>query len=94
MSQQAKHTPTPYYADEHRVNDWRIRQDDGKGGFWEIAEMGGLNSKENAAFIVRACNAHEEMLAALEAASRYADFSECREVADMVKAVIAKAKGE
>lgn len=59
----AQHTPTPWIEQEMPIgcND-RITADDGEGT--TVCEFPyGLDA--NAAFIVRACNAHEELIAAL-----------------------------
>ena len=56
-------------------------------------------AKANAAFIIRACNAHDELVAALEGAIAYIgddSRSERRKIANMsfIESVLAKAKGE
>lgn len=62
----AKHTPTPWIEQEMppRCND-RITADDGEGT--TICELPyGLDA--NTAFIVRACNTHDDLVAALKEA--------------------------
>lgn len=62
-----KHTPTPWKAakspciDKGRENEWEIHwSDDGEC----VAEV--VHGEYAAKFIVRACNAHDELVAALE----------------------------
>jgi hypothetical protein len=54
----------------------------------------GINTalRETAAFIVRACNAHEELIAALESAVNDLEFRAV--AANRARAIIAKARGE
>lgn len=66
------HTPTPWkdgpvFGTEGRAVFY---QDTTKPGKWQrrLDKAGGIFSLEDAAFIVRACNAHEELLAALKRA--------------------------
>jgi hypothetical protein len=60
----AAHTPTPW---KFRRSDWMVVQQDGKNN-WHIAEIKpqGMQTYANAAFIVRAVNAHEDLVAALK----------------------------
>lgn len=81
------HTPTPW---EHGQYLWSI---DAEG-----IEVAQANTVEDAAFIVRACNAHEDLLAACEAleASLLAAFEEkpklFEQAITLAHAAIAKAK--
>lgn len=60
----AKHTPTPYYTDTLGGNTiWA------SAGLGCVAECNKENSKvQDAAFIVKAANAHDDLVAALAAA--------------------------
>lgn len=68
MTSNAQHTPTPWFLSGSGI---RIRDKSPEGNDIAWAEpnfAGGFDdvSRANAAFIVRACNAHEELVAALE----------------------------
>lgn len=84
------HTPTPWHVDHHvhikAENGWRVASvnvPSGSVGSW------GVNPSDNAHFIVRAVNCHEELLAALEQyASGLTDTGAC------ARAAIAKARGQ
>ena len=54
-----KWTPEPWEVDEFRVDDWRIKKPDGKGGCWWIAEVSGSpdNAEANASRITSCINA-------------------------------------
>ncbi len=63
----AQHTPTPYRVEyDYRIEHGPIVAGE---GFW-VAKVNpnpyGGNGKANAAFFVRACNAHDELLARLQ----------------------------
>ena len=62
-----KHTPGPWKAvrdNSHlRLQQWDVYADNGRGKL--LAEVLGDNAEANADFIVRACNAHDDLLAAL-----------------------------
>jgi len=103
---ETKHTPTPWKSNSMEIftdagkSSKRIAFATGKaqGDDNELAEL-----KATAAFIVRACNAHDELVAALErllgrpcpagwmgkAAMREADAAEAQAIA-----ALAKARGE
>ncbi len=110
---EAKHTPGPWKAEQVDVlgNDptrWAVLSDGG----WVVASIeNGIPGESleteaaNAAYIVRACNAHEDLLAALEA------MVDCQDEAGllehdldgheesicalcMARAAIAKARGQ
>ena len=63
----AQHTPTPYEAIEidqdGEYREWLIRNDKGRA----VARIDMVNAEgaANAAYIVRACNAHDDLVAAL-----------------------------
>ncbi|CUW85647.1 hypothetical protein N5C66_03720 [Rhizobium pusense] len=88
------HTPTPWFLNE--------AQDFVKGDGRHIAVLfdGTPTSptvkerKSNAAFIVRACNAHDELLAALKAARDFHDWNESSVSATARQVVVAIAKAE
>lgn len=65
----AMHTPTPWETVELNPESWHIWPNNGKDTF-RIAtcychQLGGEDAKANAAFIVRAVNAHDDLVAAL-----------------------------
>lgn len=71
-----KHTPEPWSVDKRPVdkrNKWWIRGPKTKAGFEpavaSIPNLGGYDERAaNAEFIVRACNAHDDLLAAMQEA--------------------------
>lgn len=96
----AEHTPTPWGADKFGS----VRAEAGQGDViamvctpcgvdeerWERGQV-------NAAFIVRACNAHDELVATLEDVQRLLaaqPHGQVTRVYARVKAALAKAKGE
>lgn len=91
------HTPGPWRADGSTVKAVS------HGQWFKIARADGLRytqsgNEANAEFIVRACNSHEELLAALESAEiRIKALSPAGYVAPelwTIRATVAKAKGE
>ncbi len=71
MTNETKHTPTPwvYTAEMYGINNMRVYGVTGGIHNQGIANCGydaRGESKANAGFIVRACNAHDELVAALE----------------------------
>jgi hypothetical protein len=59
-----RHTPTPWHIDEH--GDIRCENDS------VICDLAGYSdAKENAEFIVRACNAHDDLVAITKAAKAF-----------------------
>jgi hypothetical protein len=58
-----EHTPTPWPKPEYG-NDVGPN-DEGFWEFWEIDGVGRFDIEANAAFIVRACNAHDQLVTAL-----------------------------
>lgn len=105
---EAKHTPTP----------WRVR-DNGKAYFFDIVSEtdeevvrqfeepcsgeGGIPLRADAEFIVRACNCHDDLLAALRRQlaniERWLDSGvvatpkESKSIYEQMKAAVAKAEG-
>ena len=71
-----KHTPTPWKTEQWVEdvnglrNDWAIWTDT-KGINAELAS--GIYEPANAAFIIKACNAHRKLVEALEIALRYVE---------------------
>lgn len=92
MSTESKHTPTPWTAETYAVSTgetgWTIKYlDDGIADVW---------TEEDAAFIACACNAYDDLIAAL----RSVDGSLSREnfdtesgVRTMIRFALAKAQG-
>ena len=70
---EVKHTPGPWYYRKTKIDgitNYDVMAEDGEEDPWFIAMVmksanPDLSGKENAAFIVRACNSHYEMLEAL-----------------------------
>ncbi len=60
---EAKHSELPWFISQ-RVKGLTAFIDSGNR---TVCQMTGKNSEANAAFIVRACNAHEALVGALEA---------------------------
>jgi len=95
----SKHIPTPWVIKAHNtIYKPAIYSEDRlvstiRGGFTTEAE-----EYANAEFIVRACNAHDELVAALEGILynflRETDVSDCKLEIFNAKAALAKAKGE
>ncbi len=65
MNPQAKRTPTPWSLDEGRPGCFEICAADTLSIIAETLSKG-VRDKANAAYIVRAVNAHEKMLSALK----------------------------
>ena len=91
-----KHTPLPWTAEVHHIvsrdTDGIARNNDNSS----VAVAHGPDKESNAAFIVRACNAHDELVAALESALKTAEFEGAapRPWHFAARAAITKAKGE
>ncbi len=90
-----EHTATPWYAQHRHIykHDWMPGTDhaiaDADKGPTEAEALA------NAAFIVRACNAYDELLATCKAARRFAaadSICTCTEILEALDAVIAKAE--
>lgn len=112
MTNETKHTPTPWYKVQEFANRWAIEYR--KDGFVPLSlakititccEVSGGKDEENsanAAFIVRACNSHDDLVAALEKcveALKDASFKVTGDICPMfdeprkdAEAVLAKAK--
>lgn len=100
MTQQ-KHTPTPYFTDGKRI--WK---DCGayKSAIADVHQSGTPEDaksiqESNAAFIVRACNAHDELVEALEKLMHHIDndfegSGVNDEIYHVALAALAKARGE
>jgi len=63
----AQHTPTPYSVDDNprRTRVRILNADSAWTATIEIASANTQEAKDTAAFIVRACNAHDDLVAAL-----------------------------
>lgn len=101
-SQYAAHTPTPwkYRADDRLI----VTSHEGQGilGTLHIAELRnqGQETEANAAFIVRACNSHAELVAALCEVSRESGADNLTDAIDRLaslrataRAALSRAKG-
>lgn len=96
-----KHTPTPWYVDYNDVSDYQLPIKHESGAV--IADVCLLESdhvsvteRVDAEFILRACNAHDDLLAACERAIEVIDNPDheigCTCYAADLRAAIAKAK--
>jgi hypothetical protein len=76
---EAKHTPTPWrVVNSTLIKDELMPFDRDEGETALIATAGGhttARAEANAAFIVRACNAHDKLIEALELAESVMSFS-------------------
>jgi hypothetical protein len=106
---EAKHTATPWYVEKqtYKSSSFYIRGSDengnqlawAKGAVAHIPRSTVMPSKANAEFIVRACNAHDDLVKAIHAALSLNVLSEGRvnpgsrmeEVRNMLSAALAKA---
>lgn len=97
------HTPTPYSVDEHLL---ALQAKHPNGKVYDIAALhegwtpDGKHSarQANAAFIVRACNSHDQLIGALEYVLRLGRGTSGRLILDgfderHIKAVLDQAKG-
>ena len=90
-------TKTPWEA---KINAVGTRHGVGpvNGRFVATMVDGSLQSIENAAFIVRACNAHDDLVEAIEHAQAYimanrgSVSTKPTEIAEKIRAALAKAK--
>ena len=82
------HTPVPWKASSYPVNrmtQWVIHSDDGS-----IASLVRSNNADaNAEFIVRACNAHEDLLKASKAIAQFAASNPWTGLKDAPKELLA-----
>lgn len=63
----AEHTPTPWFTNRKFEVGPRPRTDDQSDGMLHpVADVFGDNAKEDAAFIVKACNSHDALVKALD----------------------------
>jgi len=96
------HTPTPWTT---FLNDSQVAEMDGQGicAMWrvlpELSDEDNAEGRANARFIVRACNAHNDLVTALDLAHQHmrlylTHYSENHNVFTDVTAALAKAKGD
>lgn len=96
-----KHTPLPWTVQKQYHDDGHVPTNHliptGKNKHWENWIIGTIGNtaqdNKNAAFIVRACNSHYELLAALELVSNLPGFEAGEPYGIIVRNAIAKAKG-
>jgi hypothetical protein len=68
MAETAKHSPTPWKSQGHKViTDWQSDIIDEVVANCVVVFNHDASEQDNADFIVRACNAHEDLLAACKA---------------------------
>ena len=92
-----KHTPTPWilvYGDVIRNMDGERVADCDTTALDTRPRPPIEKDKANAAFIVRACNAHGDLVAALESILVWDDGNLPGDILDDARAIVAKAKGE
>jgi hypothetical protein len=93
----SKHTPTPWKISKHIEpgTAWTIEADGGGGFICNGWGPGSSIDDDNAAFIVRAVNSHEELLGACQMlVAMYSDVAPHGQspVVEQARAAIAKAK--
>lgn len=89
------HTPTPWHWKRYKTSMGKMMAT--IGGSDRLGAMIACVKPENAEFIVRACNAHEELLAALEALEPFFSQVEAhggRKAVQLADEAIAKAEGK
>lgn len=85
-----KQTPTPWRVEKNDQGANFIRGDNGDG----VALANCIPaSSTNAAFIVRACNAHDDLLASLKEISDELGYTFPLDIKGRMRAAIAKAEG-
>lgn len=92
---ETKHTPTPWAVEELLGDIWIICPTD--RGPMPILTLGKASpvGLANAAFIVRACNAHDEMVAALEKSLTYVQSDPAVYfLTEQIRAALAKAEAK
>jgi hypothetical protein len=77
--------PMPWTSEHHVGQMWRVRDDNGFVVFDTV-------TRDEAEFIVRACNAHSDLLAALKDCVEELQLEGCS-IPEDVTAAIAKAEG-
>jgi hypothetical protein len=90
-----QHTPVPWTFDSRDLRNDGMTIHAPDGVIAKIPLLGAYPSKEelaNGAFIVRACNAHAEMLAALRELENANDLAMVRDFKRTIRAAIAKAE--
>ena len=70
---ETKHTPTPWKAGHYITSPDKVIMDS-IGMAIANMNMAERNTEANAAYIVHACNAHDELVAALESMIKLADW--------------------
>ncbi len=100
MENQTQHTPTPWHTEQASDGHFMIHETEGKSGVHEIS-LAHVKEERNAAFIVRAVNAHEELLATCQAliselrwTSKNGQFPGMDKVIAEADKAIAKAEGK
>lgn len=94
-----KHTPTPWAISSNGFNIYGPPDAEGQVTFVASIFRKPIQDIEdaNAEFIVRACNAHDELLAACKATLKYLQYSskhaENRELRKQIRAAVDKAEG-
>ena len=87
-----QHTPTPWTYGNGNITHGLViyEPDSGKMVLHDAVYL----SEEDAEFIVRACNAYDDLLEALERIAHGADVEPWDVIASIASAAIAKAKGD
>lgn len=97
MEQKIKHTPLPWFYEQvHKEGYFKITRDDGE----DTHKVASGLSQSDAAFIVRACNSHYDLIAALEGLTSWCEGYEIAEnpialkYIEKARAALSKAKGD
>jgi hypothetical protein len=101
LSENMKHTPAPWEARGEKGNyEWNVvaPDDDDLSEPWHIAECHdgakGCSAEANARFIVRAVNAHDDLVAALRCLLNATMYRDHPAESQMAIDAIAKATGD
>lgn len=92
---EVKHTPLPFYAEKYSSltnAGYKVAHKDDKGFIKWICHS---SKEEDAAFIIRACNSHYDLVAFVERFVKDMNNTEAHncDVVTEARALIAKAKG-
>lgn len=97
------HTPLPWYACEHPEGPAGIRAPDHKmvarcEGMFGRGHVSRGDWEDNAAFIVRACNSHYDLVEALEKLTAFVDqtcaYVDANPLIEAARAALDRAKGD
>lgn len=86
------HTPTPWETRELSNGDWAISQKGAPTAHTTVHTWNGKEESATAQFIVQACTAHDELVAALKAVIKAVGHKFDSELADIVDTALAHAE--